>query len=183
MKRKFFRIRCRQPEPSSPPPVLSVSGNWRNGEKKMKTIAASAFVLAMSFTAASAQTAVEAATGADVIISGPGILMGNIPAAPLKFVNVQNTDLLSSKLIGTEVYNRQNDVIGKISDVVIGDGKTVIGFVASVGGFLGVGTSYVVHDPASIALAKVDNAWRAYVDTTRDDLSNAPKLDYDLMAK
>jgi hypothetical protein len=56
--------------------------------------------------------------------------------------------------------------------------KSVIGIVASVGGFLGIGESYVVLDPSSIALAEENGAWKAYVDTSKDDLSKAPKLDY-----
>jgi len=128
-----------------------------------------------------AQTA--AATGADAALSGPGITMGTAATIPLKYVNIQDTDLMTSKLIGIDIYNKQNEEIGEISDIVIGDGKAVIGIVASVGGFLSVGESYVVLDPASIALADDNGTWKAYVDTTKDDLSNAPKLDYSKMKK
>ena len=128
-----------------------------------------------------AQTA--AATGADAALTGPGITMGTAATIPLKYVNIQETDLMTSRLIGIDIYNKQNEAIGEISDVVIGDGKSVIGIVASVGGFLSIGESYVVLDPASVALAEVDGTWKAYVDTTKDDLSNAPKLDYSKLKK
>ncbi|WP_426124461.1 PRC-barrel domain-containing protein [Pararhizobium sp. PWRC1-1] len=131
--------------------------------------------------AAFAQTA--AATGADAALTGPGITMGTTANIPLKYVNIQDTDLMTSRLIGIDIYNKQNEAIGEISDVVIEDGKSVIGIVASVGGFLNIGESYVVLDPASVALAEVDGTWKAYVDTTKDDLSNAPKLDYSKMKK
>ncbi|WP_428425027.1 PRC-barrel domain-containing protein [Pararhizobium sp.] len=131
--------------------------------------------------AAFAQTA--AATGADAALTGPGITMGTAATIPLKYVNIQDTDLMTSRLIGIDIYNKQNEAIGEISDVVIGDGKSVIGIVASVGGFLSIGESYVVLDPASVALAEVDGSWKAYVDTTKDDLSNAPKLDYSKLKK
>lgn len=131
--------------------------------------------------AAVAQTA--AATGADATLTGPGITMGTAATIPLKYVNIQDTDLMTSRLIGIDIYNKQNETIGEISDVVIGDGKSVIGIVASVGGFLSIGESYVVLDPASVALAEVDGTWKAYVDTTKDDLSNAPKLDYSKLKK
>ena len=131
--------------------------------------------------AAVAQTA--AATGADATLTGPGITMGTAATIPLKYVNIQDTDLMTSRLIGIDIYNKQNEAIGEISDVVIGDGKSVIGIVASVGGFLSIGESYVVLDPASVALAEVDGTWKAYVDTTKDDLSNAPKLDYSKLKK
>ena len=67
---------------------------------------------------------------------------------PLKYVEIKDTDLVISKLVGIDIYNKQDENIGEISDIVIGDGKSVIGVVASVGGFLGLGTSYVVIDPA-----------------------------------
>jgi hypothetical protein len=137
--------------------------------------------LSLMSGAAFAQTA--AATGADAALSGPGITMGKVATIPLKYVNIQDNDLVTSKLIGIDIYNKQDEDIGEIADVVIGDGKSVIGIVASVGGFLGMGDSYVVLDPASIALAEDDGTWKAYVDTTKDDLSNAPKLDYSKFKK
>lgn len=60
----------------------------------------------------------------------------------------------------------------------------MIGSFASVGGFLSVGESYVLLFPASsIALAEDNGTWNAYVDTTKDDLSNTPKLDCSKMKK
>ena len=137
-------------------------------------------IAALSLTlvsgAAFAQT--TAASGADATLAGPGMTIGTVASGPLKYVNIQDTDMVTSKLIGVDIYNKQNDDIGEISDVVIGDGKSVIGIVASVGGFLGMGESYVVLDPSSVALAQDDGTWKAYVDTSKEDLSKAPKLDY-----
>ncbi|MDE1158469.1 MAG: PRC-barrel domain-containing protein [Neorhizobium sp.] len=124
-----------------------------------------------------------AAAGSDATLVGPGIAMGTAATMPLKYVEIKDTDLVTSKLVGVEIYNKQNDDIGKISDVVIGNGKSVIGIVASVGGFLGMGTSYVVLDPASVALNNDNGTWKAYVDTNKDALSKAPKLDYDKFTK
>ena len=124
-----------------------------------------------------------AATGTDATMAGPGITMGKMASGPLKYVNIQDNDLVTSKLVGVGVYNKQNETVGEISDVVIGDGKSVIGIVASVGGFLGIGESYVVLDPSSVALAQDDGTWKAFVDTSKDDLSKAPKLDYSKLKK
>ncbi|MDP9840147.1 hypothetical protein J2T09_004927, partial [Neorhizobium huautlense] len=68
-------------------------------------------------------------------------------------------------------------------EAVIGDGKSVIGVIASVGGFLGLGSSYVVIDPASMAIADDNGTWKAYVDTNKEALTAAPKFDYDKMNK
>ena len=81
---------------------------------------------------------------------------------------------------GRTIYTPQ---IGEVSDVVIGGGKSVIGIVASVGGFLGMGESYVTLDPSSVALADDNGTWKAYVDTSKEDLSKAPKLDYSKFKK
>ncbi len=143
---------------------------------------AAAAVLSASAVYAQTSTpapAAPAAVGADAALSGPGITMGTKANGPLKFVNVQKTDLTASQLEGMDIYNAQNEEIGEIEDVVIGDGKSVIGLVASVGGFLGIDKSYVVLDPSSVAINNDNGTWKAYVDTTKDALTNAPKLDYD----
>lgn len=150
---------------------------------KFSFISATTALIVAAGIAGAAQAQQSAASGADAIIAGPGITMGTAATMPLKYVEIRNTDLVTSKLVGTKIYNKQKESIGSVADVVIGDGKSVIGIVASVGGFLGIGESYVVIDPASIALANEDGTWKAYVDTTKDDLSKAPKLDYSKMMK
>ncbi|MGA1802344.1 PRC-barrel domain-containing protein [Rhizobium sp. HT1-10] len=139
--------------------------------------------LALTLASGAAFAQTPAATGADATMAGPGMTMGKMASGPLKYVNIQDTDLVTSKLVGVNIYNKQNDDIGEISDVVIGGGKSVIGIVASVGGFLGMGESYVVLDPSSVALADDNGTWKAYVDTSKEDLSKAPKLDYSKFKK
>ncbi len=147
----------------------------------MKTIILAAAVSLSISGVALAQQA--AATGADAMMAGPGITMGTAATMPLKYVEIKDVDLVASKLVGVDIYNKSNEEVGEISDIVIGDGKSVIGIVASVGGFLGLGESYVVIDPASLALANDNGTWKAYVDTNKDDLSKAPKFDYSKLKK
>jgi hypothetical protein len=162
----------------------------------MKTIIAAALALGTMSTAVYAQQpaapaeqpaaqapAATAASGADATMVGPGITMGMAATTPLKTVEIKDTDLVTSNLVGLNIYNKENEEVGEISDVVIGGGKSVIGVIASVGGFLGLGASYVVIDPASMALADDNGTWKAYVDTNKDDLSKAPKFDYDKLKK
>lgn len=51
-------------------------------------------------------------------------------------------------------------------------GKSVIGIVAIIGGSLARGDSYVVNDPASLALAldlaNDNGTWKAYVDINNE---------------
>ncbi|HEV7323312.1 MAG TPA: PRC-barrel domain-containing protein [Ensifer sp.] len=147
----------------------------------MNYVTVAAFSVALVSSAAFAQE--PAASGADAMLVGPGITMGKAATMPLKHVEIKVTDIVTSQLIGIDIYNKQNENVGEISDVVIGDGKSVIGIIASVGGFLGLGESYIVIDPASIALADDNGTWKAYVDTNKDDLSKAPKFDYAKLKK
>ncbi len=78
-----------------------------------------------------------------------------------------------------EVYNKQNENIGEVEDLVIKDGKTISGVVVSVGGFLGIGERYVLLDPSSIVLNMRDDTMRAYVNTSKDELSEAPAFTYE----
>jgi hypothetical protein len=147
----------------------------------MKTLILAAAVSLSCTASVFAQQAV--ATGSDAVMAGPGITMGTAATMPLKYVEIKDTDVVTSKLIGIDIYNKANDDVGEISDLVIGDGKSVIGVVASVGGFLGIGESYIVIDPASLAIANDNGTWKAYVDTNKDDLSKAPKFDYAKLKK
>lgn len=85
---------------------------------------------------------------------------------------------MSTNLVGIDIYNNQNEKVGEIDDLVIENGRSVTGLVVGVGGFLGMGESYVVLDPATVVLNEKDKTWRAYVDTNKETLKAAPKFDY-----
>ena len=121
------------------------------------------------------------ATGADA--SSMGLRMASSATVAVKFVTVKPADFMSSRLVGANVYNNQNETVGEIEDLVIDNGKTVSGLVVGVGGFLGMGESYVVLDPSTVVLNQQDGKWRAYVDTTKDNLKNAPKFTYTKMRR
>lgn len=40
--------------------------------------------------------------------------MGTSATIPLKYMNIQDTDLMTLKLIGIDLYNKQYEEIGKI---------------------------------------------------------------------
>ncbi|POR48301.1 PRC-barrel domain protein [Bosea psychrotolerans] len=68
--------------------------------------------------------------------------------------------------------------LGTTDDLVIENGKSVTGLVVGVRGFLGIGEGYVVLAPSTAVLNPKDGARRAFVDTNRDTLKAAPKLEY-----
>lgn len=134
----------------------------------------SALVVALIFAGLTAAPAIAQSDTS----SGDGIKMANHATVKLHVVKTGAADMMSSKLVGMNVYNNQNDSIGEVKDLVLKDGKTVAGVVVSVGGFLGMGESYVLVDPASIVVSDKDGTMKAYVDTTKDTLKNEPKFTY-----
>lgn len=118
-------------------------------------------------------------TSATTTMSGmSGMKMATSATMAVKFATVKPADIMSSKLTGIDIFNNQNEKLGEVDDLVIEDGKTLTGLVVGVGGFLGMGESYVVLDPSTVVLNQKDGVLRAVVDTNKDTLKNAPKFKY-----
>ena len=131
--------------------------------------------LAQTTPAAPAPGTAMPAAGTDM---GMGMKMADTATVKLKYVTVKPADVMSSKLVGTTVYNNKNETVGEVEDLVIENGKTLTGVVVSVGGFLGLGESYVVLDPSTLAISNKDGKWAVHADTDKDTLKNAPKFEY-----
>lgn len=111
--------------------------------------------------------------------SGGGLQGVQTGVVPLRYVVARPADTLSSRLVGSSVYNRQDEKIGDIEDLVIENGKTVTALVIGVGGFLGIGGRYVAVDPSTVTLVRQDGgSTRVVMDTTKDNLRNAPAFEY-----
>jgi sporulation protein YlmC with PRC-barrel domain len=101
-------------------------------------------------------------------------------AAAPQFVSLQPTDMLASNVIGLDILDTGGHDIGKIQDVAFDGSKAVKGYILSVGGFLGMGTHYVVVDTASVKI-DYDTAtkkWTANMDATAAQLKAAPAFEY-----
>jgi len=96
------------------------------------------------------------------------------------FATLPNNDELSSKIVGTDVYNKDNKDIGTIKDIAINSNGEVRGYIVSVGGFLGIGDHYVAVRPSAITLSykASDNKWHAKMDANATQLKNAPEYKY-----
>lgn len=129
-------------------------------------------------TTAAPMTATTPAPGAATGAMSGGMMMGDTATVALKFVTLDQADIVASRLEDLDVYNNQNEDIGEIEDLVIKDGKTISGVVVSVGGFLGIGERYVLLDPSSIVLADQNGTLRAMVNTSKEELTNAPAFEY-----
>ena len=107
-----------------------------------------------------------------------GLRTADTAALAVRFVDVKPADFMTTKLLGANVYNNQKEKLGEIEDLAIENGRNVTGVVVSVGGFLGIGESYVVLDPKTVVVSQKDGTWQAFVDTTKDTLKSAPKFAY-----
>jgi uncharacterized protein YrrD len=97
------------------------------------------------------------------------------------FINLQNSDMLSSNIVGLDVYDPQKNDIGKIQDVAFDSSKAVKGYILSVGGFLGMDKHYVAVDPGAVNIQydASSKKWRANMTATKDQLKAAPEFKYE----
>jgi sporulation protein YlmC with PRC-barrel domain len=150
----------------------------------LMTAGALALSLISSATLAQTQPSGQTTQPAPKQTQGQTAQAGMQEATPstmtVKFVNVQPADVMAYNLLGTDVYNNQDENIGEIADMVIDNGKTVRALIISVGGFLGMGERYVAVDPSTVTLVpEEDNDMRAIMNTSREDLENAPTFEYE----
>ena len=100
-------------------------------------------------------------------------------ASGTAFTTVPGTDELSSKIVGTSVYNDNHQDIGTIKDIAYGPAG-VKAYIVGVGGFLGMANRYVAVRPSALQLSfdHTANTWRASMNTTADQLKSAPEYKY-----
>jgi len=112
--------------------------------------------------------------------TAPRTTMQDVPKEGPNFIQVQNTDILSSNVVGLDIYNGQNNKIGKIQDVAFDASKQLTGYILSVGGFLGMGTHYVAVNPSALNVSydPQNKVWRASMNATKDQLKSAPEFKY-----
>jgi sporulation protein YlmC with PRC-barrel domain len=104
----------------------------------------------------------------------------DVPKEGPNFIQVRNTDMLSSNVVGLDIYNGQNDKIGKIQDIAFDASKQLTGYILSVGGFLGMGTHYVAVNPSAVMVSydAQNRVWRATMNASKDQLKSAPEFKY-----
>ena len=82
--------------------------------------------------------------------------------------------LRAAEIIGSTVYDEQNQDIGNVKDVLLDRGGKVQSVVVDVGAFLGMGGKYVT---VSFNDFKTDNN-RLTVNQTKDQLKAAPEFHF-----
>jgi sporulation protein YlmC with PRC-barrel domain len=77
------------------------------------------------------------------------------------------------------VYDPSDTKIGDIDDVLIDADGHVTAMIVAVGGFLGMEEKDVTVPYSSIWASKKNNKWYLVLNTTKEDLKNAPGFTYD----
>ncbi len=96
------------------------------------------------------------------------------------FVTIPQSDELSSKVVGLDIYNNDNKDIGQIKDIALNANGRPQAYIVSVGGFLGLGEHYVAVNPSAVKVSynEQDKKWHATMNATADQLKGAPEFKY-----
>lgn len=78
--------------------------------------------------------------------TGVAVAQGTLQTISLVKVDVMSleTGYRTSKVVGSTVVNEADEVVGKIDDLIVTPNDKIPFAVLSVGGFLGIGTHFVV---------------------------------------
>lgn len=110
-------------------------------------------------------------------LAGNAMSQGNPQTVALMKVDPQTvaTGYRSSKIVGASVVNENNDTVGAIDDLIVTSSEKVPFAVLSVGGFLGMGTRYVVVPFSSL---RMQDKKIVLPGATKDALKALPEFKY-----
>jgi sporulation protein YlmC with PRC-barrel domain len=80
-----------------------------------------------------------------------------------------------SKVVGSAVVNEANETVGTVDDLIVTPNEVVPFAVLSVGGFLGIGTKYVVVPYSAL---KIQDKKMVLPGATKDSLKALPEFKY-----
>lgn len=109
--------------------------------------------------------------------SGPAFSQGAPQTVTLMKVDPATlaTGYRTSKVVGSTVVNEANETVGTIDDLIVTPGEKVPFAVLSVGGFLGIGSKYVVVPFSSL---QVKDKQMVLPGATKDSLKALPEFKY-----
>lgn len=91
---------------------------------------------------------------------------------------VPTGDISADSFVGTTVYGADDENIGEIGDVVLGEGDAVEAVIIDVGGFLGVGEKEVAVSMDNLAfMSDADGEYYLYTTFTQEQLEAQPAYD------
>ena len=110
-------------------------------------------------------------------LSGPALSQGTPQTAAIMKVDPQTlaTGYRTSKVAGSTVFNEANENVGIIDDLIVTPSEKVPFAVLSVGGFLGMGTKYVVVPYSAL---QVRDKKMVLPGATKESLKALPEFKY-----
>jgi hypothetical protein len=110
-------------------------------------------------------------------LSSPALAQGTPQTLSLMKVDPQSlaTGYRTSKVVGSAVINEANETVGAIDDLIVTPNETVPFAVLSVGGFLGMGSKYVV---VPFSALHVQDKKMVLPGATKDSLKSLPDIKY-----
>jgi sporulation protein YlmC with PRC-barrel domain len=110
-------------------------------------------------------------------LSGPVFSQGSPQTVTLMKVDPASlaTGYRTSKVVGSTVVNEANQTVGTVDDLIVTSTEKVPFAVLSVGGFLGMGSKYVVVPFNSI---QVKDKQMLLPGATKDSLKALPEFKY-----
>jgi sporulation protein YlmC with PRC-barrel domain len=140
---------------------------------------ASALAALLAAPALAQNTTPEAPSPSAQLPAPAAAAPGTGASGELRFVDAQKAEeMLASTLIGTQVYNGENQSLGEINDVLLaadGQLKTV---VIGVGGFLGIAERDVGVPWEALGVSRdEDQDLMLRLDVSREQLENAPEFE------
>src|ERR1700723_2252769 len=110
-------------------------------------------------------------------LSAPAFSQGATQTVTLMKVDPATlaTGYRTSKVVGSTVVNEANETVGTIDDLIVTPTEKVPFAVLSVGGFLGMGTKYVVVPFSSL---QVKDKQMMLPRATKDSLKALPEFKY-----
>lgn len=110
-------------------------------------------------------------------LSGPAFAQGAPQTVVLMKVDPATlaTGYRTSKIVGSKIVNEANETVGEIDDLIVTPNEKVPYAVISVGGFLGMGTKYIVVPFSSIEVKDKRMLLRG---ATKDSLKTLPDFKY-----
>ncbi len=110
-------------------------------------------------------------------LSGPAYAQGAPQTLSVMKVDPQSlaTGYRTSKVVGSTVVNGANETVGTIDDLIVTANEKVPFAVLSVGGFLGMGTKYVV---VPYNLFEVHDKQMVLPGATKKSLKSLPEFKY-----
>jgi hypothetical protein len=112
-----------------------------------------------------------------VTLSGPAFAQGAPQTVTLMKVDPQSlaTGFRASKVVGATVVNDANATVGTVDDLIVTPNEKVPYAVLSVGGFLGMGSKYVVVPFNEL---QISSKQITLPGATKDSLTGLPAFKY-----